>query len=121
MSPKSIDQLLDQHPEFAKGYAQRDRIVKLGAAIRKLRTDHLGITQEEAAKLIGVTQSELSRIETGAGQLGPSMTTVGKILDAYSAHYRAHHEHGEMELTLGVRLTEDDVTTTTVGLIESSS
>jgi predicted transcriptional regulator len=118
VTSENIHQLLEEYPQFARGYEQRDGIIKLGALIRKLRKEYLGITQQEAAKLIGMQQSELSRIETGAGQLGPSMPTLNRIIGAFSNHYSQHHHQGSMELTLGVRVTDGD-TVTQVKLLDS--
>jgi len=114
-----MHQQLAQIPGFSRGYDQRDRIIKLGAALRELRKKHLDISQRQAAEMIGMQQSELSRIETGVSELGPSMTTIGRILDAYIACYGDLNESGVMAFSLQVEVSDPDSRKQTVELIGS--
>ncbi len=57
--------------------------------IRRTR-DTLGISQKKLAKLVGLSQSEIARIERDPEKLNPGYATVAAIadaLDSYSAGY----------------------------------
>ena len=75
-------------PGFEEGRRQRETIILLGEKIRDLRKSELGISQTEAAKLIGIEQPELSRIENGVGKRGPSYLTLTRIINAYQSYLR---------------------------------
>ena len=111
---KSLHKALVNVPGFKRGYAKRDRIIKLGKALRKVREIHLKLNQKEAAALVGMEQSELSRLEAGVGERGPSMLTIGRIMDAYEKYYQGMPNHGAMALTFDVRMTDAEGQTTTV-------
>ena len=70
-------------PGVAAGMAQQAQISRLGRVLREIRESHLKMTQTEAAHLLGMPQSELSRIEAGTGARGPTFATVVSILDHY--------------------------------------
>lgn len=79
------DQLL-QIPGVQAGVDQQQRIFALGKMLREIREAYLKMTQTQAAELIGMPQSELSRIEAGTGARGPTFTTVISIVDKYERH-----------------------------------
>lgn len=81
-----IEKRLRNVPGFEKGRKQRETIILLGEKIRDLRKSELGISQAQAAKLIGMEQPELSRIENGVGQRGPSYLTITRIINAYQSY-----------------------------------
>lgn len=74
--------------------------MRLGAVLRTLRTEHLGVTQTQAAGLVRMRQAELARIENGSGERGPHYLTVVRILDAYQRKLDATG----IELNLAVRV-----------------
>lgn len=72
-------------PGVAEGIALQRQIARLGEKLRLLREQQLELSQTAAARLAGLPQSELSRIEAGTGRRGPSYATVTRILSAYEA------------------------------------
>lgn len=68
------------------GVEQQQQIFLLGEMLRDLRERFMKVSQTEAAKIIGMPQPELSRIESGVGSRGPSITTVLNIVNNYERH-----------------------------------
>ena len=89
-------------PDTAPDDGQPPSAAALGGAMRELRENVLGVSQTEAARLIGMEQSELSRIENGVGSRGPSYTTIARIIEAY--HRFLHANDPGCSLGLGFRL-----------------
>lgn len=83
---KSLARELSGIEGFAEGRKIRAQIIELGDKIRALREDVLEITQTAASELIGIEQSELSRIENGVGSRGPSFSTITRIIEAYQGY-----------------------------------
>ena len=83
-----------------KGRQARSKIMELGDKLRQLREDILGITQIQAAKLIGINQSELSRLENGVGSRGPSYLTIMRIVEAYQSYLQKKNIKNYMNLTI---------------------
>lgn len=82
--------------------------MQLGEKLRDLRTSHLGISQKDAAKLSGIKQPELSRIETGLGKRGPSFLTINRIITAYEAYLRQSDPTIHVELSINVSSDNSD-------------
>jgi transcriptional regulator with XRE-family HTH domain len=111
---KSLARELSGIEGFNEGRKLRAQIIELGDKIRVLREDVLDITQTAASELIGIEQSELSRIENGVGSRGPSYSTITRIIEAYQGHLQnedptyhlglniqlRHGETGELEQSL---------------------
>ena len=89
-------------PGFEKGRQQRETIILLGEKFRDLRESELGLSQTEAAKLIGIEQPELSRIENGVGKRGPSYLTITNIIEAYQSYLRQIDPTVHVALNLSV-------------------
>ncbi|MCB0637994.1 MAG: helix-turn-helix transcriptional regulator [Lewinella sp.] len=83
-----LEQRLRNVPGFEEGRRQRENIFLLGERIRELRETELRISQAEAARLVGMEQPELSRIENGVGKRGPSYLTITRIINAYQDYLR---------------------------------
>lgn len=66
---------------FAEGYAAREAIIRAGRMVHKMRTD-AGLTQTELAKLAGMSQPEISRLESGLGKQGPGVETLDRLAKA---------------------------------------
>lgn len=67
MKTKSYKTLLEKkltHKPFAAAYREVEFLVRLGVAIAKLR-EKAKFSQAQLAKLLGTTQSVISRIENG--------------------------------------------------------
>lgn len=97
---RALEDSLRRVPGFEQGRKRRANIVRLGELIRELRKSELGITQTEAAKLIGMEQSELSRIENGFGRRGPSYLTITRIIDAYRGYLQSKDPSYRLDLNL---------------------
>ncbi len=66
---------------FADGYAARDAIIHAGQMVRTMRLD-AGLTQAELARNAGMSQPEISRLESGLGTQGPSVETLNRLVQA---------------------------------------
>jgi len=85
MTHEELGDALGDIPGFKEGRKLQSEIMALGDLLRTLREKELGLSQTAAAKLIGIDQPELSRIENGFGRRGPSFLTINRIVDAYSS------------------------------------
>jgi DNA-binding XRE family transcriptional regulator len=88
VSHKAVGENLRNEVGFREGYDKRGKIIKLGELLRTVRENEVHLTQTEAAQLIQIEQSELSRIENGTGAQGPAWSTVTQIIDAYRDYLR---------------------------------
>ncbi len=94
--------------EFDKGRHLRAQIIDLGDRIRELREDVLKLNQTQAARLIGMDQPELSRIENGVGSRGPSYSTITRIIDSYQDYLRSQNLDYHLGLNIQLRRTDTD-------------
>lgn len=88
---------------FAEGRRLQAQILALGERLRELREGELGLSQTQAAKLVGLEQSELSRIENGVGSRGPSYSTIARIIEAYQAALRERDASAHLSLSIQLR------------------
>lgn len=91
---------------FEQGRKLQKQIIKLGEKMREVREAILGITQTEAARLVGMEQSELSRIEAGTGARGPSYSTISRIINAYESYLQS--ENGDYHVSLSIQTRRVD-------------
>ncbi len=66
---------------FAEGYEARDAIVHAGQLVKQMRVG-AKLTQAALAKRAGMSQPEVSRIESGLGTQGPSVETIDRLAEA---------------------------------------
>lgn len=99
---RDLEQTLLQNEGFRKGYESRGRVVMLGRKLRQLREQETDLSQRKAAALLGMTQPELSRIETGTGPKGPSFATLDQIIEGYTAYIRATQPAAELRIAIDV-------------------
>jgi len=100
ISHEALGRRLDNIDGFRKGVEDRKKIIKLGHLFRMLRKNELEMNQSMAARLIGIKQSELSRIENGYGERGPSYATITHILEAYTRHMES--KGAEIKLSIEI-------------------
>ena len=93
---------------FDKGRILRAQIIELGERIRELREKVLHLSQTQAAKLIGMDQPELSRIENGVGARGPSYSTITRIIDAYQEYLQSQNQNYHLGLSIQLRRADTD-------------
>lgn len=93
---------------FDKGRQLREQIIEFGEKMRELREEVLELNQTQAAKLIGVEQPELSRIENGVGSRGPSYSTITRIIDAYQGYLRSKNPEYHLGLNIQLRRAGTD-------------
>lgn len=67
--------------DFKEGYEAASQIIAVGELIRSLRLSSR-MTQAELAKKAGMTQTEISRIESGLGKQGPTYLTLHRLSQA---------------------------------------
>ncbi|MEH6523580.1 helix-turn-helix domain-containing protein [Sulfitobacter sp.] len=87
--------LAAQDPEFANAMEENKRKRKLAVTLRSLR-HAANLTQTEAAKLSGLKQSHISKLEAATGAM-PTLETLLKYAAACNA-----------ELSLDFNLTQED-------------
>lgn len=68
-------------PRFREAYEQRKLVHEVAIAVRALR-ERNGLTQQQLAKRIGVSQPVIGRLERGIGYRTPSWETMRKIFRA---------------------------------------
>jgi len=93
---------------FERGRELRAQIIELGDKLRELREDVLELNQTQAARLLGMDQPELSRIENGVGPRGPSYGTITRIIDAYQAYLQSQDPGYHLGLTIQLRHADTD-------------
>ncbi len=93
---------------FNEGRQLRAQIIELGEKMRELRENVLDLNQTEAAKLIGMEQPELSRIENGVGSRGPSYSTITRIIEAYQGYLQSQSSDYHLGLNIQVRRADSD-------------
>lgn len=65
-----------------KEYYDRQRgLIRLGRLFKRSRT-HQKLPQQTIAKTAGIAQADISRIESGVAELGPSFDTLVKLAHA---------------------------------------
>lgn len=74
------DRLL-QKPEVQAGYEAQAKMQALGQLVRTARAQ-ASISQQGLAELSGVTQSDVSRLESGLGIKGPTLDTLRRLAHA---------------------------------------
>jgi len=116
---KSLARELSGIEGFDEGRKLRAQIIDLGDKIRLLREDVLDITQTAASELIGIEQSELSRIENGVGSRGPSYSTITRIIEAYQGYLRK--EDPTYHLGLNIQLQRGETGEIEQSLLAGSS
>ncbi|WP_043690765.1 helix-turn-helix domain-containing protein [Luteimonas huabeiensis] len=89
-----------------EGAALQQRISRLGDLLRQVREAHLKLPQTEAARLIGIPQSELSRLEAGTGARGPTFATLTAIVDSYERYLAPSGV--TLDLTLNVTVDQEE-------------
>ena len=94
--------------DFEQGRQLRAKIIALGDKMRELRENVLDLNQSQAAKLIGMEQPELSRIENGVGPRGPSYSTITRIIDAYQAYLQSQNLDYHLGLNIQIRRADTD-------------
>ncbi len=102
LSKDSLRDRLADIDGFTQGYNLRKKIVQLGRKLRQLREEVLELSQQEAASLAGMSQSELSRIENGTGKQGPSWNKVAQIIEGYRAFLVDRNSHYDLDISVNV-------------------
>lgn len=85
--PQYIDEQIKKNPKFAHTLAAADQEVAIAVELAKLR-ERRGLSQTELAKLTGMKQPQIARLESGAHF--PAFTTLQKLLGVLG---------GKLELT----------------------
>ena len=66
---------------FAEGYAARNAIMQAGEMVQAARIK-AGLTQSDLAERVGMSESDISRLEAGLGNHGPSVETLSRLASA---------------------------------------
>ncbi|MEY1593623.1 helix-turn-helix domain-containing protein [Burkholderia sp. Bmkn7] len=82
--PRTFEDLraeLMKDPEAREAYVAQGRMVRLGQLLRSVRKER-GLTQRDVHDRTGIDQADLSRIENGEGERGPTFDTMIKYAHA---------------------------------------
>ncbi|NKI35159.1 helix-turn-helix transcriptional regulator [Wenzhouxiangella sp. XN79A] len=110
INSEDVARQLADVPAFQAGREQRRALIEQGEALRSLRESVLKINQTQAARLVGMDQSELSRLEAGTGARGPSSTTIQRVINAYDHYLETNQLNVRVGLNIQVhRLDTDEV------------
>lgn len=102
-------------PEFRFYYEQRKLVQEVAFAVRAMRA-RAKITQAQLAKLVGVSQPMIARIEKGREQRAPRWEMLGKISIALNKQMRLSFMDVEVDAT--PHLVEVDGTTAAEAVAE---
>ena len=80
-------------PEFRYYYEQRQTVHEISLAVRAMRRQ-AGITQVQLAKLVGMSQPMIARIEKGTGSVTPRWDTLRRICIALGKQMRLSFVNG---------------------------
>ena len=72
-----IDAQIKKNPKFAEALAEADQEVAIAVELARLR-ERRGLSQTALAKLTGMKQPQIARLESGAHF--PALTTLQKLL-----------------------------------------
>jgi HTH-type transcriptional regulator/antitoxin HipB len=78
-------------PEAQHGYWAATRAFHIGEEVRRLRAER-GLSQQELAERIGVTQSVVARLE--AGGVEPRLSTLDRVAQALGVELEVHFLSG---------------------------
>ncbi|MBM3343406.1 MAG: helix-turn-helix transcriptional regulator [Betaproteobacteria bacterium] len=87
---RELEERLAQDSEVNALATSDDDLVRIGAMMRTLR-EARGLTQRDVQRLSGVNQAEISRIETGPGTRGTTISQLAKL---------AHAQHARVVMVL---------------------
>jgi DNA-binding XRE family transcriptional regulator len=79
-----LQEIGERHEGFREGYDARDSLIRFGDTLRQLR-ESVGLTQEQLASKVGMSQPAVSRLESGFGPRGPEMDTVLRFVHGCEA------------------------------------
>ncbi|NIF69594.1 helix-turn-helix transcriptional regulator [Burkholderia sp. Ap-962] len=72
---------LMEDEDAREAFVVQDRVVRLGQLLRSTRKER-GLTQRAIFERTGIDQADLSRIENGEGERGPTLDTLVKYAHA---------------------------------------
>jgi transcriptional regulator with XRE-family HTH domain len=76
-----FEQTMLQDPDVKFGFDNYDVLQQLGAFVREMRTE-TGLSQAALQDASGVGQAEISRLESGQMERGPSLLTLVRLAHA---------------------------------------
>lgn len=82
--------------QFAAAEELVSAIKREALAMKALRTS-LGLSQAEVARMLGVTQSSISKLESNDD---PKLSSIRKLVEAKGGHLRLTAEFGDREIEL---------------------
>ena len=81
MSYQTLRERLLARPRVKASYDRQVELSKLGRLIQRARTES-NLRQQDLAALSGVAQGDISRLEIGAGERGPTFDTLVRLAHA---------------------------------------
>jgi DNA-binding XRE family transcriptional regulator len=72
-----VADLIKVSPRFREAFDRHSTALVFAEALRQLRED-AGLTQKQVAELVGMSQAQVSLLESGGGEQGPTVSTLGR-------------------------------------------
>lgn len=82
MGYKATRAALLKRPAVKAAYEEQTELGKLGRLLRRAR-ETSNLRQQEVAELAGIAQGDISRIEHGLGERGPTFDTLVRLARAH--------------------------------------
>jgi len=79
-TPFDLDSLIADDPEARQAARAAEIATAVGEMVRRTRTAHR-VTQSDLAERTGSSQAHVSELERGLGPNGPTVVTLGRIMD----------------------------------------
>jgi ribosome-binding protein aMBF1 (putative translation factor) len=76
-----IEKAALEDPDVKFGYDNYELLKQIGEFVREMRSD-ASLSQMDLHRASGIPQSEISRLENGAMERGPSLSTLARLAHA---------------------------------------
>jgi transcriptional regulator with XRE-family HTH domain len=70
-----------EDPDVKFGYDNYDLLTKVGELLRGMRQE-AGLSQEQLQQVSGIDQADISRVERGVAERGPSLALITRMAHA---------------------------------------
>jgi transcriptional regulator with XRE-family HTH domain len=85
MSYRTMRERLLTRPDVRAGYDKQVELNKLGRLMKRGRLESK-LPQQELSEISGVAQGDISRLEIGSGEKGPTFDTLVRLAHAQGMH-----------------------------------
>ena len=86
---RAVDSAVESNPEAGTRFVAAKAALKVAQSIRQLRAAE-GLSQDELARRMGVSQPFIARLESGTSDKKPSFETLAKVARAFGRELSIH-------------------------------